>query len=145
MQKNKKNENCIPQILKELRAQLGLTQNQMGLAIGVSSRYWGTWEKEVAYPSEGKCALILKKWGKEIAQIKKQNFPKDGIDHSSRQNYNPELETQQTNHEEVVMLKEVIEAHLRTIEAKDELIKSLKRENELLRGKPTGSAQKKYM
>ena len=43
------------------------------------------------------------------------------------------------------MLKEVIEAHLRTIEAKDELIESLKRENELLRGKPTGSGQKKIM
>ena len=144
MQKNKKNENCTPQILKELRAQLGLTQNQMGLAIGVSSRYWGTWEKEVAYPSEGKCALILKKWGKEIAQIKRQNFPKEGLDYSDIEQYDSDPEPKKNN-EEVEMLKEVIAAHLRTIEAKDELIESLKRENELLRGKPTGSAQKKNM
>ena len=143
MQKNKKNPYLSPEILKNLRFVLGLNKKEFAERIKVSGRYYAMLEDGEMNPSEETAALILKKWGKEIAQIKKQNSPKGGIDYSDIRQYDSDPEPKKN--EEVEMLKEVIEAHLRTIEAKDELIESLKRENELLRGKPTGSGQKKIM
>lgn len=139
--------------IRELRGKQ--SQKDFARAVGIGQSYLSQIEsrrrkpsiatvKAIAIYCKVSTDFILTGEGPKTVKEGKQNSPKAGIDYSDIEQYDSTSEPNKNN-EEVEMLKEVIEAHLRTIEAKDELIESLKRENELLRGKPTGSAQKKIV
>ena len=70
MQKNKKNPDLSPEILKNLRFVLGFNKKEFAEEIKVSGRYYAMLEDGGRNPSEETGALILKKWGNEIAQIR---------------------------------------------------------------------------
>ena len=70
MQKNKKNPDLSPEILKNLRFVLGFNKKEFAEEIKVSGRYYAMLEDGGRNPSEETAALILKKWGNEIAQIR---------------------------------------------------------------------------